>query len=83
VLPPTVGQSQGGHSYREPSPVQQDAAMTGGEQDCVAWKPTQAPRQQRVQYSPRNALLLSAPFSTLIQIFSPSFSNSAFLRSTF
>lgn len=55
--------------------------MTAGEQDLVVWKPTQAPRQHSVQYMPRKALLLSAPFSTLAQIFSPPFSSRAFLRS--
>ena len=55
--------------------------MTGGEQDLVVWKPTQAPRQHSVQYMPRKALLLSAPFSTLAQISSPPFSSRAFLQS--
>ncbi len=54
--------------------------MTGGEQDLVVWKPTQAPRQHSVQYMPRKALLLSAPFSTLAQIASPPFSSRAFLQ---
>ena len=55
--------------------------MTGGEQDLVVWKPMQAPRQHSVQYMPRKALLLSAPFSTLAQISSPPFSSRAFLQS--
>ena len=54
--------------------------MTGGEQDLVAWKPTQAPRQHSVQYIPRKALLRRAPFRTFAQICSPPFSSSAFLR---
>ena len=64
------------------SPVQQEAAITGGEQDLVAWKPKQAPRQHSVQYMPRKALLLRAPFSTLAQISRPPFSSSAFLPDT-
>ena len=54
--------------------------MTGGEQDWVVWKPMQAPRQHSVQYSPRKALLLRAPFRTLAQICSPPFSSNAFLQ---
>ena len=54
--------------------------MTGGEQDWVAWKPTQAPRQQSVQYIPRKALLLRAPFSTLVHISRPPSCSNAFLH---
>ena len=54
--------------------------MTGGEQDLVAWKPTQAPRQHSVQYRPRKALLRSVPFAILPQIARPPSWNSAFLR---
>ena len=52
--------------------------MTAGEQDLVVWKPTQAPRQHSVQYMPRKALLLRAPFSTLAQIFSPALLQQSF-----
>ena len=61
-------------------PVQQEAAMTGGEQDLVVWKPTQAPRQHSVQYMLRKALLLRAPLRTFAQMFSPPSANSAFLH---
>ena len=54
--------------------------MTGGEQDLVAWKPTQAPRQHSVQYRPRKALLRSVPFRILPHISRPPFSSSALLR---
>ena len=54
--------------------------MTGGEQDWVAWKPTQAPRQHSVQYIPRKALLLRAPFSTLAHISRPPVCSNAFLH---
>lgn len=53
--------------------------MTGGEQDLVAWKPTQAPRQHSVQYMLRKALLRRAPFSTFAQISRPPVFSSAFL----
>ena len=54
--------------------------MTGGEQDLVVWKPTQAPRQHSVQYMLRKALLLRAPLRTFAQMFSPPSANSAFLH---
>ena len=57
--------------------------MTGGEQDLVAWKPTQAPRQHSVQYMLRKALLRRAPFSTFAHISRPPVSSSAFLGTAF
>ena len=53
--------------------------MTGGEQDLVAWKPTQAPRQHSVQYMLKKALLRRAPLSTFAHISCPPVSSSAFL----